>query len=62
MSNKEDKKEDDVVTESPVFQLETAILTVNRYLRQGFTEYIRDKKITTQKQFDKIYNEYKELN
>ena len=56
------KKEQEVVVESPVFDLESAMQNVNRYLRQGFTEYITGKKITTQKEFDKIYNTYKELN
>lgn len=55
MSKKEEKKE----TKS--FDLETALSTVNKYLKPGFLDYIKDEKITTQKQFDKFYNDYKEF-
>jgi len=56
MSKKKTEKEGAVS-----FDLETALSTVNRYLLPGFKEYIRDEKIATQRQFDKIYNDYKEL-
>lgn len=56
MSKKKTGKE-----EAVSFDLETALSTVNRYLLPGFKEYIRDEKIATQRQFDKIYNDYKEL-
>ena len=55
--SKNDKK-----TESnSKFELETALSTVNRYLLEGFLEFIKDEKVTTQRQFDKLYNDYKEL-
>lgn len=43
------------------FNLEKALLNVNRYLKQGFMEFIKNKKVTNMKQFDKYYKEYKEL-
>lgn len=55
MSKKTDK------TESKSFDLENALSTVNRYLLTGFLEFIKDEKVTTQRQFDKFYNDYKEL-
>lgn len=55
MSKKEGKKE----TKS--FDLDEALSTVNRYLLPGFLEYIEGEKVTTQKQFDKLYNDYKEI-
>lgn len=56
MSKKEDTKE-----KGSKFDLESALSIVNRYLREGFLEYIKDEKVTTQRQFDKLYNDYKEL-
>lgn len=53
------KKEKDK-TESK-FNLDEALSTVNRFLKAGFLEYIKDEKVTTQKQFDKLYNDYKEF-
>ena len=55
------KKKDDNKEDSK-FDLESALSIVNRYLKQGFLEYIQDEKVTTQRQFDKLYNEFKELN
>lgn len=43
------------------FELETALSNVNRYLLPGFREFIKDEKVATQRQFDKLYNDYKEL-
>lgn len=43
------------------FDLEESLSTVNRYLLPGFMEFIKDEKVTSQKQFDKLYNDYKEL-
>ena len=43
------------------FELETALSNVNRYLLPGFLEFIKDEKVATQRQFDKLYNDYKEL-
>lgn len=43
------------------FELETALSNVNRYLLPGFMEFIKDEKVATQRQFDKLYNDYKEL-
>ena len=55
-------KKNETKTESnSKFELETALSTVNRYLRQGFIEFIKNEKVTTQRQFDKLYNDYKEL-
>ena len=51
---KEDKKESK-------FNLDEALSNVNRYLLPGFIEYIKEEKVTTQKQFDKLYNDYKEF-
>ena len=56
MSKKEDTKE-----KGSKFDLESALSIVNRYLKPGFLEYIKDEKVTTQRQFDKLYNDYKEL-
>ena len=56
MSKKDEKKE----TKSE-FDLDTALSNVNRYLLDGFKEFIADEKVTNQKQFDKLYNEYKEF-
>ena len=54
------KKETDKKTESK-FDLEEALSNVNRYLKPGFLDYIKDEKVTSQKQFDKLYNDYKEF-
>ena len=43
------------------FELEIALSNVNRYLLPGFLEFIKDEKVATQRQFDKLYNDYKEL-
>ena len=52
---KEDKKEDSK------FNLDEALSNVNPYLRAGFMAFIKDEKVTTQKQFDKLHNDYKEF-
>ena len=52
MSKKNENKEE------VKFDLTVALSTVNRYLKPGFIEFIKDEKITSQKQFDKLYNEY----
>lgn len=51
---KEEVKKDD-------FNLDDALSTVNRYLLEGFKQYIESEKVTSQKQFDKLYNDYKEF-
>lgn len=43
------------------FDLDEALSNVNRYLLPGFVAYIKDEKVTSQKQFDKLYNDYKEF-
>ena len=43
------------------FDINNALTNVNRYLKEGFMLYIENEKITSQKQFDKLYNEYKEF-
>ena len=56
------KKNEETKTESNSrFELETALSNVNRYLLNGFIEFIKEEKVTTQRQFDKLYNDYKEL-
>ena len=52
---KTDKKED------AKFDLATALSNVNRYLKEGFLEFIKEEKVTSQKQFDELYNDYKEF-
>ena len=54
------KKKDDNKEDSK-FSLESALSNVNRYLKPGFIEYIQDEKVTSQRQFDKLYNEFKEF-
>ena len=54
------KKKDDNKEDSK-FSLESALSNVNRYLLPGFLEYIKDEKVTSQRQFDKLYNEFKEF-
>ena len=56
MSKKEDTNE-----KGSKFDLESALSIVNRYLKPGVLEYVKDEKVTTQRQFDKLYNDYKEL-
>ena len=55
------KKEETKKEVDSNFNLDEALLTVNRYLKPGFIEYIQGKDVTTQKQFDELYNEFKEL-
>ena len=54
MSKKKDK-------EAESFDLNIALSNVNRYLKAGFIEYIDGEKVTSQRQFDKLYKEYKEF-
>jgi len=54
------KKTEDKKADSK-FDLEEALSNVNRYLLPGFLDFIKDEKVTTQKQFDKLYNDYKEF-
>ena len=54
------KKTEDKKADSK-FDLEKALSNVNRYLLPGFLEFIKDEKVTSQKQFDKLYNDYKEF-
>ena len=54
------KKKNETKSDSQ-FELEVALSNVNRYLLSGFKEFIKDEKVTTQRQFDKLYNDYKEL-
>ena len=42
------------------FDVENALLTVNRFLREGFKSFIEDKKVKSQKEFDKLLQEYGE--
>ena len=54
------KKKNETKSDSQ-FELDVALSNVNRYLLSGFKEFIKDEKVTTQRQFDKLYNDYKEL-
>ena len=57
------KMKDESMTEEPKkedFDVEKALLTVNRFLREGFKSFIEDKKVKTQKEFDKLLTEYGE--
>lgn len=54
------KKKDDNKEDSK-FDLESVLSNVNRYLLPGFLAYIKDEKVTSQRQFDKLYNEFKEF-
>ena len=54
------KKKNETKSDSQ-FELDVALSNVNRYLLQGFKDWIKDEKVTTQRQFDKLYNDYKEL-
>jgi len=55
-------KKNETKTESnSKFELDIALSNVNRYLLHGFKDWIKDEKVTTQRQFDKLYNDYKEL-
>lgn len=58
MTKKNTKKE----KAEPKFDLEAALSTVNKYLLPGFKEYIKPVEVTSQKQFDELYNNYKEMN
>lgn len=55
------KKDDKTKESKSDFDLDVALSNVNRYLLPGFKEFIKDEKVTTQKQFDKLYNDYKEF-
>ena len=55
------KKKTDKKEETVKFDLAGALSNVNRYLKPGFMEFIKDKKVTNQKAFDKLYNDYKEF-
>lgn len=54
-------KKKEAKKEEPKFNLDEALSTVNRYLKPGFIKYIKDEKVTTQKQFDNLYDKYKEI-
>lgn len=58
------KMKDESMTKEPKkeapFDVENALLTVNRFLREGFKSFIEDKKVKTQKEFDKLLQEYGE--
>ena len=55
------KKKESKKKEESKFDLDEALSNVNPYLKPGFTDFIRGEKVTTQKQFDKLYNDYKEF-
>ena len=54
------KKKEETKKESK-FDLDKSLSNVNRYLLPGFKEFIRGEKVTSQKQFDKLYDTYKEI-
>lgn len=55
------KKEEKQKKAESNFNLDDALSNVNRYLKPGFIEHIKGENVTSQKQFDKLYNEFKEL-
>ena len=55
------KKENESKSKETYFNLEEALSEVNKYLREGFVAFIEDKKVKTQKEFDKLLKEYGEL-
>lgn len=58
MPKKETKTEKKQVKESP-FDLKEAIEAIpNPYIRDGFTKYIANLEISTQKEFDQKYKVY----
>lgn len=56
---KDESMKEEPKKETP-FDVENALLTVNRFLREGFKSFIEDKKVKTQKEFDKLLQEYGE--
>ena len=56
---KDESMKEEPKKETP-FDVENALLTVNRFLREGFKSFIEDKKVKTQKEFDKLLTEYGE--
>lgn len=56
---KDESMKEEPKKEAP-FDVENALLGVNRFLREGFRSFIEDKKVKTQKEFDKLLTEYGE--
>lgn len=55
---KEESKKKESPKEDSKFDLEESLSQVNRFLLPGFRDYIADKEVKNQKQFDKYYKEY----
>ena len=49
-------------TEKSKFDIEEPLKNVNRFLQRGFKDYIKDKPVNNQKDFDKYLNDYKGVN
>ena len=57
-TTKNDKEKGKDVPKTEDFQLETALLTVNPLLLDGFKKFIQNKDVKTMKEFKKYYEIY----
>lgn len=57
----ENVKEETKKETAPNFNTEEALKNVNRFLKDGFRDYITDKTIKNQNQFNKLLKEYGEI-
>lgn len=57
----ENVKEETKKETASTFNTEEALKNVNRFLRPGFRDYITDKTIKNQNQFNKLLKEYGEI-
>lgn len=57
----ENVKEETKKETTSTFNTEEALKNVNRFLKDGFRDYITDKTIKNQNQFNKLLKEYGEI-
>ena len=57
----ENVKEETKKETASTFNTEEALKDVNRFLKDGFRDYITDKTIKNQNQFNKLLKEYGEI-
>ena len=57
----ENVKEETKKETTSTFNTEEALKDVNRFLKDGFRDYITDKTIKNQNQFNKLLKEYGEI-
>ena len=57
----ENVKEETKKETASTFNTEEALKNVNRFLKDGFRDYIADKTIKNQNQFNKLLKEYGEI-